>query len=297
MLWAMDEVPRSSAAVERAAGLAGPGATVQGIRALAGGTHACTYLVRTANPEQEFVLREFPPGDDAAVDEARVLAALDGLDGLAPRLRATGVSGEPSGGPWLLISRLPGVADINPGRPGVWAAQLGEALGQVHGTAGHRLAGFSSVFSRLRGPLAAGSGPAARVVAANWGLLTGAPDVLTHYDYWSGNTVWECGTLTGVVDWSGGAVGPRGFDVGWCRLDLYLLYDEHIADVFLDSYQTASRSVLADVPLWDLWAVARSHETVESWVPNYRDLGRADLTAKELRKRHSAWTVRLIAHS
>ena len=295
--WAMRDVPRASAAVERAAGLAGPDATVQEIRALAGGTHACTYLIRMANPEQEFILREFPPGDDAARDEARVLAALDGLDGLAPRLQANGVSGEPFGGSWLLISRLPGVADITPGQPAVWAAQLGEALGRVHGTAEHRLAGFPSVFGRLGGSLAAVSGPAASVVAANWDLLTGAPAVLTHYDYWSGNTVWECGALTGVVDWSGGALGPRGFDVGWCRLDLYLLYDERIADVFLDSYQTASRSELAGVPLWDLWAVARSHQSVESWVPNYRDLGRADLTAKELRKRHSAWTGRLIAHS
>jgi aminoglycoside phosphotransferase (APT) family kinase protein len=291
----MRDVPGSSAAVERAAGLAGPGATVQGIRVLAGGTHACTYLIRTANPEREFVLREFPPGDDAARDEARVLAARDGLDGLAPRLQATGVSGEPSGGSWLLISRLPGAADITPGQPAVWAAQLGETLAQVHGTAGHRLAGFPSVSGRLAGSLAALSGPAATVVAANWDLFAGAPAVLTHYDYWSGNTVWECGALTDVVDWAGGALGPRGFDVGWCRLDLYLLYDEHIADVLLDSYQAASRSVLADVTLWDLWAVARSDQIVESWVPNYGDLGRADLTAKELRKRHSAWTDRLIS--
>lgn len=290
----MHDVPRSAAAVKRAAGLAGPGATVQGIRALAGGTHAGTYLIRTENPEQEFILREFPPGDEAARHEAQVLAALDGLDGLAPRLQATGVSGERSGGSWLLITPLPGAADITPGQPSALAAQLGEALGQVHGTAGHRLAGFPSVFARLGGSRADVSGPAASVVAANWDLLTGAPAVLTHYDYWSGNTVWECGALTGVVDWTGSAVGPRGFDVGWCRLDLYLLYDEHLADVFLDSYQTASGSVLADVRLWDLWAVARSHQIVESWVPNYRDLGRADLTAKELRKRHSAWTDRLI---
>jgi len=82
--------------------------------------------------------------------------------------------------------------------------------------------------------------------------------------------------------------------VGWCRLDLYLLYGEDIADTFLGSYQTASKSALPDVLLWDLWAVARSHEHVESWVPNYGDLGRADLTAGELRKRHSAWTHHLV---
>jgi aminoglycoside phosphotransferase (APT) family kinase protein len=290
--WIMHGMPPSTAAVGRAARLAG--AVVQEIRELAGGTHAYTYLIRTASPEQEFILREFPPGDDAARDEERVLTALDGLDGLAPRLLTKGAGGNPSEGSWLLISRLPGAADITPGQPATWAAQLGEALARVHATPMHRLTGFVSAFHRSRRSLAPVSGPAASVVTANRELLTSAPAVLTHFDYWSGNTVWDGARITGVVDWSGGCLGPRGFDVGWCRLDLYLLYGEDIADTFLGSYQTASKSALPDVLLWDLWAVARSHEHVESWVPNYGDLGRADLTAGELRKRHTAWTDHLV---
>lgn len=42
------------------------------------------------------------------------------------------------------------------------------------------------------------------------------------------------------------------------------------------------------------WSAARSHDDVENWIPNYRDLGRGDLTAAELRKRHSARTERLL---
>ncbi len=118
--------------------------------------------------------------------------------------------------------------------------------------------------------------------------------MLTHYDFWSGNVLWESGFLTGVVDWPGAALGPAGFDVGWCRLDLYLLYGERIADRFLHAYRAASAAAFPDPLLWDLWAVARSHRAVETWVPNYRDLGRADLTASELRRRHAAWTERLI---
>ena len=75
---------------------------MQEIRTLAGGTHARTYLIRTANPEREFILREFPCGDDGARAESRVLSALGGLGGLAPRLLASGADDGPSGGAWDL---------------------------------------------------------------------------------------------------------------------------------------------------------------------------------------------------
>ena len=251
-----------------------------------------------ANPELEVILREFPPGDEAARRESRVLTALDGLGGLAPRLLAsytgtdvgTGPDGAAPGTPWVLISRLPGTADITPRQPSAWAGQLGTVLARIHATSPGRLAGLESVFRGPGGSAAAISGPAAGLVAASWALLAAPPAVLTHHDYWSGNVVWSGGVLTGVVDWTGGATGPPGFDVGWCRLDLYLLYGERIADEFLVSYQAAAPSVRLDPLLWDLWAIARSHQMVETWMPNYRDLGRGDLTAGELRRRHTAWT-------
>lgn len=293
----MRDLPRFWAAVERAAALAGPDATVREISALAGGTHAHTYQIHTSNPELEIILREFPPGDTAARHEAEVLTALDGLDGLAPRLLASGTDGAQPATPWNLISRLPGAANITPARPSAFAAQLGATLARIHATSPARLGRFPRVPDGRGGSIGALSGPAASPVAASYELLISAPGVLTHYDFWSGNTLWQRGVLTGVVDWSGAAVGPRGFDVSWCRLDLYLLYDQRIADCFLDSYQAASGTALPEPLLWDLWAIARSYQNVESWVPNYHDLGRADLTASELRKRHTLWTQHLLRRS
>jgi RimJ/RimL family protein N-acetyltransferase/aminoglycoside phosphotransferase (APT) family kinase protein len=290
---AMGHRPPSAAAVDRAAALAGPNASVQATLALSGGTHARTYLVRTASPERQFVLREFPVGDHAVNDEVQVLGALDGLGGLAPRLLAADPGG-PAEEPWILISRLPGLADITPADPSGFARQLGETLARIHATAGDRLAEFPRVRDRPGESRADLHGPAASLVSASWESLASEPAVLTHYDFWSGNTVWQDGTLTGVVDWSGAALGPRSFDVGWCRLDLYLLFGQHIADRFLESYQAASGVACPDSRLADLWAAARSHTSVETWVPNYRDLGRSDLTAQVLRERHTAWTRHLI---
>ena len=83
------------------------------------------------------------------------------------------------------------------------------------------------------------NGPLAPEVRSQWSQIIGSSEVLTHCDYWSGNVVWRDGTLTGIVDWSGEARGPRGFDLGWCRLDLVLLFDERIADVFIAAYEAA----------------------------------------------------------
>jgi aminoglycoside phosphotransferase (APT) family kinase protein len=159
---------------------------------------------------------------------------------------------------------------------------------------GDRLAGLLSVFDRSGGSHAVLDGPLETGIRSRWAQITASPVVLTHYDYWSGNVVWRGETLTGIVDWSGGARGPRGFDVGWCRLDLVLLLEERIADVFLAAYEGAIGCTIDDIALWDGWAVARSHEAVETWAPNYAPLGRADLDGEELRQRHSQWTARLL---
>jgi len=105
---------------------------------------------------------------------------------------------------------------------------------------------------------------------------------------------WLDGEFTGIVDWSGAARGPRGYDIGWCRLDLVLLFDERIADAFVSAYEAATGRDLGDVALWDGWAAARSHDTVETWTPNYAPLGRGDLNPHELRQRYSGWTTRLL---
>lgn len=83
--------------------------------------------------------------------------------------------------------------------------------------------------------------------------------------------LWQDGALTGVVDWSGASLAPRGFDVGWCRLDLALLHGPNTtaADTFSAAYLNASGAPPPDMALWDLYTLARPHSTVETWVPNY----------------------------
>jgi aminoglycoside phosphotransferase (APT) family kinase protein len=283
-----------AAALEEVRRLAGASASIESVSRLEGGQHADTWKVQTTNPELAVVVRQFPPGDAAGAREQEVLRVLEGLGGLAPVLLGSDLDGRWSRSPTLLVSWLDGQADITPSEPERWAAQLAHALAAVHAVQRDRVASLPGVTDRSHTSREALAGPLAARIRSAWGQITASSEVLTHHDYWSGNVVWRDGRLAGIVDWSGACRGPRGFDVGWCRLDLVLLFDERIADVFLADYQDVSARSLADIALWDGWAVARSHDIVETWTPNYAPLGRPDLTADSLRRRHSCWTARLL---
>jgi aminoglycoside phosphotransferase (APT) family kinase protein len=283
----------SPRALEEVRRLAGSSAVILGVVRLEGGQHADTWRVDTDNPAFSVVVRQFPVGDSAAAREQQVLRTLDGLGGMAPVLLGGDLNAQWSKCPTSLISCLDGQADITPTDPEQWAHELGRALAVVHAVPSERLAGLPSVFDRSGRSQTALDGLLAAEVRSRWSRVTASPEVLTHQDYWSGNVVWRDGRLTGIVDWSGGARGPRGFDLGWCRLDLVLLFDERIADVCLAAYEAAVGQTVGEMLLWDGWAVARSHDMVESWTPNYAPLGRADLNEDELRRRHSLWTARL----
>jgi aminoglycoside phosphotransferase (APT) family kinase protein len=279
---ALDEVRR----------LAGRAASIAGVTRLAGGQHADTWKVDTDRPATSVIVRQFPPGDDAAAREQDVLGRLDGLGGLAPRALGADLAGSWSPRPTSLIERIDGEPDLTPADHAAWARQLGRALGVVHAVAPERLRGLRDVAERGRDGL---SGPLAEVVGEWWTAQAGAPRVLTHTDYWSGNVVGRSGRVTGIVDWSGARVGPRGYDVSWARNDLVLLSGEPLADAFLQAYEAESGAALPDVALWDAHAAARSEAYVHEWDLNYIPLGRPDLDGPELRRRHVAWTDALRA--
>jgi aminoglycoside phosphotransferase (APT) family kinase protein len=283
----------SSGALEEVRRLAGPAAVVLGADRLEGGQHADTWRVDTENPARSVVVRQFPLGDPGALREQRVLEVLDGLGGKAPVPLGADLDGRWSEHPTSLISWLDGRPDITPADPRGWARELGRALAAVHAVPTERLAELPSVFDHRGGSEEILAGPLAAEVRSRRPEAVASPQVLTHFDYWSGNVVWRGGKLTGIVDWSGGARGPRGFDLGWCRLDLVLLFDAQIADDFLLAYEAEAGQVVGDIRFWDRWAVARSAEAVRSWAPNYLPLGRADLDEDELRRRHGQWTARL----
>ena len=259
-------------------------------RRLVGGIHALTDVVRTTDTH-ELVLRRFPCGDDAVYREVRVLAEIAGLDGLAPLLLAADPDGAQTGTPAILTTLLPGHACITPDDSYDAARQLGRALAHLHAyPAGPGLPIVLTAPAQNNMGVAASASAVAGLHLA-WGRLATSAQVLTHRDFWSGNTLWSAGQLTGVVDWSGAGRAPRGFDLSWARFDLFLLHDRAVADTMTSAYETAAGLSVPDSDLWDVYAGTKAHAGIEGWVPDYRDLGRPDLGPAELRRRLGEWML------
>ena len=180
--------------------------------------------------------------------EAAVLELLAGTPVPAPRLLAADPDGERCGVPALLVSFLPGRppgAELDPDVLIDGMAQLAEAIHTVDA------AGRVPRYRRYVAP--------ERLAVPRWSrrpevwqraveLARGAPpplpDCLIHRDFHPGNTLWEDGRLTGVVDWSYASWGPAAVDAASLRWNLAV---DHGAGV-------AAR-VAGGHPYWDVVTV------------------------------------------
>ena len=249
---------------------------------LTGGEHAVTTAL--TDGVDEYVLRRFPPGDPAVRREVSVLPRLTVLGRLAPRLIAYDESDD---APAILTNRLPGTTPAPDADLALIAHRLADVLARVHTVDATGLrpapvgppAGHDAIIRRAR---------------QDWTELDMATRVLTHFDFWSGNCLWDGDTVTGVVDWSGARHAPRGVDLAWCRLDLILLGGRGAADLLLAEYGRASGRPVDDIASWDRQAAAQAHPVVEHWAANYAGIGRPELTGPVLRQRLETWIDELL---
>ncbi|WIB77615.1 aminoglycoside phosphotransferase family protein [Curtobacterium sp. MCPF17_002] len=271
--------PTTTALVDAAAGLLGRPLTLA--RELTGGQHARTLLVDDG--DAHVVVRMFPRADDSVARELEVLRRLGPLGRLAPRALA---HGELEGHGVIVTEAVPGGPPSPTLDPVVIGEQLGVALAAVHRLDPTGLPDDAREPTTRAGRLAASAQEAWREADLD--------RVLTHGDFWSGNTVWDGDRLTGVVDWSGARSAPRGVDLAWCRQDLVLLGSPVAAERFLAAYEAASGRRVLDVHAWDVVAAARADTYVETWAPNYAGIGRPEVDARVLRERFDAWVGALI---
>ncbi len=280
-----------------------PDATDVSARPLLGGVDTATYALRLAREgaEREVVVRVYQDWETDPVAAARseyaTLTAVSAVIGSAPRPILADPTGELIGTALIVVSFLPGAPLPPTGDDDAWATRLATSLAAVHatplgslphdfpreGTPAERLARILDRGAAVGDPLwdtvASTLTPIAERVRAN------AP-TLIHGDFWFGNTIWEHGRLTGIVDWDGARVADPAHDVAIARNDLALLAGARGAQVFLDEYERI-RGPLRDLAFWDLLSALPPIRWLPDWVEGYTELG-LELSLAEARARLEA---------
>ena len=90
--------------------------------------------------------------------------------------------------------------------------------------------------------------------------------VLLHGDYWPGNTLWQHGKLTGVIDWEDAMLGDPLADVGCARMETCMAFGASAAGEFTRHYRALMPDLdLAALPHWDLYAALRHAGRMGEW--------------------------------
>jgi hypothetical protein len=112
---------------------------------------------------------------------------------------------------------------------------------------------------------------------------------LVHGDLWYGNTLWDDGRLTAVLDWDCAGVGPAGIDLGSLRCDAAWCHGVEAAGHILRGWEAQAGRPASDVPYWDAVAALASPPDM-GWFPvSMAAQGRPDLTREVMLERRDAF--------
>ena len=303
--------PLSTEQLDRLREAIEPGATDVSARPLLGGVDTATYALRLERGREarDVVVRVYRNWDgeqDAGTAVRRqhaVLRAVAAVNAAAPRPILADAAGDLIGEPLIVMSWIPGAPRAPTGQDDDWTEQLASAMAALHatplrrlpsdfprhGTAAERLARFLARGADVRDPLWDKIASALTPLAAN---VRANPPTLIHGDFWFGNTIWENGRLTGIIDWDGAAIADPARDVAGARNDLALLSGARAADVFLGHYER-ERGPLADLAFWDLLTSLPPTRWLAHWVEGYTELG-LELSLAEARARLETWVERAL---
>ena len=249
----------------------GLGARVVGFRRMTGGIVAAVHrlTIEYASGRRDVVvLRQCEHYDTAVEREVGNLSQVADAGLPAPRLLAVCATGAEAGGyPTILMTRLPGRAELAPADPDRWLGQMADVAVRIH----HATVAAPEYErwidpQELTVPATATRPQLWRAMAS--ALMTSEPAYgprFIHRDFQHFNLLWSRGRLTGVVDWGNAASGPPDIDTGHCRLNLAVLFGAEWAERFRIAYEArAGRRV---DPWWDLYALASYNDAWPAFIP------------------------------
>ena len=117
-------------------------------------------------------------------------------------------------------------------------------------------------------------------------IVNGYKKVLCHGDFWPGNSLWQDGKLTAVIDWEDAYLGDPLRDLAISRLDIVWIFGIEAMHHFTEQYLAQMPIDTTDLSYWDLCAALRlirmAGDDLEEWVNFFPQYGRDDITVKSL---------------
>jgi aminoglycoside phosphotransferase (APT) family kinase protein len=160
-----------------------------------------------------------------------------------PQLLAADTTGEQTGTPAIVMTRMPGRLQWSPDDLEPWLHELANVLPRLHETPTAPSDGVQS-FQPYQ-PVSWDPPPWMqnpklwdRALEVFHGPRLDSDAVFIHRDYHPGNVLWRRGRVSGVVDWQAASVGPRTVDVVHCRGNLLSRFGAEVADRFLAIWQS-----------------------------------------------------------
>lgn len=264
-----------------------PGSTLLAIGSLPGSYSNFTHLVEARladGSDFRLVVRRYKvfgnyDRDEKARREFKAFELLQQNGTPSPRPLYLDEAGTVLGTPGIVTSYVPGTQIESPADPVSWARALAAMLARIHAipcdTAARRflLAADSEATWFLRSGVVPDYMQAHPDGGAVWQMVRDlsphrqpVQPTLVHIDYWPGNVLWDRGQITAIVDWEEAAYGDPAIDVAYCRMEMFLSGLGHVADEFLDIYETEVGRRVANLGFWELAAAARPMFNPEGWI-------------------------------
>ena len=170
--------------------------------------------------------------------------------------------------PSLVLEYAEGDTDLNPEDPAAYVVEMARELARIHrmDTASRDLSFLlrveddcASAIGRPSGSpgVTAGERELLEVLAPRWPLPRGNAPVLLHGDYWPGNTLWQDGCLTAVIDWEDTRRGDPLFDVSNARFEILMLFGAEAMSLFTGHYESLNPVEFGCLPWWDVYTALR----------------------------------------
>jgi aminoglycoside phosphotransferase (APT) family kinase protein len=197
------------------------------------------------------------------------------------------------------MTQLPGRTDASPRDLDDWLRQLAQAMATIHATSPDGASGpvlHAPEAQTWKRPNFSGGPLVERSFTALEAALPrgGRPPVLVHGDFHPCQTLWHRGRLSGVIDWGDLHVGPRWYEVAYCRADVTLLYGVAGADRLLEHYVAITGLEPVDPAAFDLMRGMNARQFGHLFLDAYRAVGRTD-TVRQIAARLAPFNKRALA--